>query len=123
MTPEEEAAWEADRKTQKEFDIANAAERDRRIEGTFGDFSLKTTLVWRSETAFGRSWPPHRPLSVTAVTRPSADPSPKGARLTGSHLRDVRLGHRSSCVFITSPPRGEVGRRPGEGVRAVVFSE
>jgi hypothetical protein len=35
MTPEEEAAWEADRKTQKEFDIANAAERDRRIEGMF----------------------------------------------------------------------------------------
>jgi len=35
MTPEEEAAWEADRKMQKEFDIANAAERDRRIEGTF----------------------------------------------------------------------------------------
>jgi hypothetical protein len=35
MTPEEEAAWEADRKMQKEFDIANAAERDRRIEGIF----------------------------------------------------------------------------------------
>jgi hypothetical protein len=33
MTPEEEAAWEADRKTQKEFD--NAPERDRRIEGIF----------------------------------------------------------------------------------------
>ncbi len=35
MTPEEEAAWEADRKMQKDFDIANAAERDRRIEGIF----------------------------------------------------------------------------------------
>jgi hypothetical protein len=35
ITPEEEAAWEADRKIQKEFDIANAAERDRRIEGIF----------------------------------------------------------------------------------------
>jgi hypothetical protein len=35
MTPEEEAAWEADRKMQKEFDNANAAERDRRIEGIF----------------------------------------------------------------------------------------
>ena len=35
MTPEEEAAWEADRKMQKEFDIANAPERDRRIEGIF----------------------------------------------------------------------------------------
>ncbi len=35
MTPEEEAAWEADRKMQKEFDIANAAERDRRIERIF----------------------------------------------------------------------------------------
>ncbi len=33
MTPEEEAAWEADRKLQKEFD--NAPERDRRIEGIF----------------------------------------------------------------------------------------
>jgi hypothetical protein len=35
MTPEEEAAWDVDRKTQKEFDITNAAERDRRIEGIF----------------------------------------------------------------------------------------
>ena len=35
MTPEEEAAWADDRKMQKEFDIANAAERDRRIEGIF----------------------------------------------------------------------------------------
>lgn len=35
MTPEEEAAWAADRKMQKEFDIANAAERDRRIEEIF----------------------------------------------------------------------------------------
>jgi hypothetical protein len=35
MTLEEEAAWEADRKSQKAFDIANAAERDRRIEGIF----------------------------------------------------------------------------------------
>jgi hypothetical protein len=35
MTPEEEAAWEAERKMQKEFDIANAAERDRRIEEIF----------------------------------------------------------------------------------------
>jgi hypothetical protein len=34
-TPEEESAWEADRKTQKEFDIANAAERDRRIAEIF----------------------------------------------------------------------------------------
>ena len=33
MTPEEEAAWEADLKAQKEFD--NAPERDRRIEGIF----------------------------------------------------------------------------------------
>ena len=35
MTLEEEAAWEADRKMQKDFDIANAAERNRRIEGIF----------------------------------------------------------------------------------------
>jgi hypothetical protein len=35
MTPEEEAAWEADRRIQKDYDIANAAERDRRIEGIF----------------------------------------------------------------------------------------
>jgi hypothetical protein len=35
MTREEEAAWEADRQMQKEFDIANAAERDQRIEGIF----------------------------------------------------------------------------------------
>ena len=33
MTLEEESAWEADRKMQKEFDNAN--ERDRRIEGIF----------------------------------------------------------------------------------------
>src|SRR5437868_5273312 len=33
MTPEEEAAWAADRKMQAEFD--NAAERDRRIEEIF----------------------------------------------------------------------------------------
>ena len=33
MTPEEEAAWAADRKMQAEFD--NSAERDRRIEGIF----------------------------------------------------------------------------------------
>ncbi len=35
MTPEEEAAWEADRQMQKESDLANAAECDRRIEGLF----------------------------------------------------------------------------------------
>jgi hypothetical protein len=35
MTADEEAAWEADRSIQKEFDVANAAERDRRIEGIF----------------------------------------------------------------------------------------
>jgi hypothetical protein len=35
MTTEEEAAWEADREIQKEYDRANAAERDRRIEGIF----------------------------------------------------------------------------------------
>jgi hypothetical protein len=35
MTPEEEAAWEADRKMQTEFDIANSAERDRRIDEVF----------------------------------------------------------------------------------------
>jgi hypothetical protein len=35
MTPEEEAGWEAERKIQKEFDTANAAKRDRRIEGIF----------------------------------------------------------------------------------------
>src|SRR5271155_5582097 len=35
MTPEEEAAWRADRKLQREFDIANAAERDRRIAEIF----------------------------------------------------------------------------------------
>ncbi len=35
MTPQEDAAWEADRKMQKAFDIATAAERDRRIEGIF----------------------------------------------------------------------------------------
>ena len=33
MTPEEEAAWEADRKMQAEFD--NSAERVRRIERIF----------------------------------------------------------------------------------------
>jgi hypothetical protein len=33
MTPDEEAALEAERKMQKEFD--HAAERDRRIEGIF----------------------------------------------------------------------------------------
>jgi hypothetical protein len=36
MTADEEAAWEADRSIQKEFDVANAAERDRRIEGISG---------------------------------------------------------------------------------------
>jgi hypothetical protein len=35
MTPEEEAAWEAGLKAQKEFEIANSAERDRRIDGIF----------------------------------------------------------------------------------------
>ena len=35
MTPAEETTLEADRKMQKEFDHANAAERDRRIEGIF----------------------------------------------------------------------------------------
>jgi hypothetical protein len=35
MTREEEAAWEAGLKAQKEFDIANAAERDRRIDEIF----------------------------------------------------------------------------------------
>jgi hypothetical protein len=34
MSPEE-AAWEADRKWQKEFETANAAERDRRIAEIF----------------------------------------------------------------------------------------
>jgi hypothetical protein len=33
MTPDEEAAWEVDRKIQKEFD--NAPERDRIIEYMF----------------------------------------------------------------------------------------
>ena len=35
MTAEEEAAWAAEPRMQKEFEIANAAERDRRIEGIF----------------------------------------------------------------------------------------
>ena len=35
MTPEEEAALQADRKLQREFDIANAAKRDRRIAEIF----------------------------------------------------------------------------------------
>ncbi len=35
MTPEENAAWEAGLKAQKKFDIANAAERDRRIDEIF----------------------------------------------------------------------------------------
>jgi hypothetical protein len=35
MTPDEEASWEADRKAQKEFDIASAADRDRRIDEIF----------------------------------------------------------------------------------------
>src|ERR1700683_2805176 len=35
MTPEEEAGWAADRKMQKEFDFANAAERGRRIDEAF----------------------------------------------------------------------------------------
>jgi len=35
MTPEEEAAWEKDRKMQRDFDITNAADSDRRIEGIF----------------------------------------------------------------------------------------
>jgi len=35
MTPEEEASWAAALKAQKEFDIANAIERDRRIDEIF----------------------------------------------------------------------------------------
>ncbi len=35
LTPEEEAAWEAGLKAQKEFDIANAAKRDRGIDEIF----------------------------------------------------------------------------------------
>ncbi len=35
MTPEEEAGWEADRQMQMKFDITNAEERDRRIDGVF----------------------------------------------------------------------------------------
>ena len=35
MSPDEEVTLEADRKMQKDFDIANAAERDRRIEEIF----------------------------------------------------------------------------------------
>jgi hypothetical protein len=35
MTSEEEAAWLAGLKAQKDFDIANAAERDRRIGEIF----------------------------------------------------------------------------------------
>ena len=35
ITPEEEAAWEADRQTQKEFDNATAAEPERRIVEIF----------------------------------------------------------------------------------------
>lgn len=35
MTPEEEGAWKAGLKAQKQFDIANAAERDRRIDEIF----------------------------------------------------------------------------------------
>ena len=34
-TPEEEASWEAERKAQREFDVANGAERDRRIDEIF----------------------------------------------------------------------------------------
>jgi hypothetical protein len=45
MTPEEEAAWAADLKDQKEFD--NAPERDRRIEGIFegGDKTVITRMA------------------------------------------------------------------------------
>ena len=35
MTPEEKTAWEADRRAQKEFEIANAPERERRIAEIF----------------------------------------------------------------------------------------
>src|SRR5438477_12277036 len=35
MTPEEEGAWKAGLQAQKQFDIANAAERDRRIDEIF----------------------------------------------------------------------------------------
>jgi hypothetical protein len=35
MTPEEEAAWEADRKAQKEFEIATRSAYDKSIEGLF----------------------------------------------------------------------------------------
>jgi hypothetical protein len=35
MTPEEEAAWEADRKAYKEFEIASRAAYDKRIEELF----------------------------------------------------------------------------------------
>lgn len=35
ITPAEEAAWQADRQAQKDFDIANAAERDRRLDEIF----------------------------------------------------------------------------------------
>jgi hypothetical protein len=35
LTLEEESAWQADRKAQREFDIANADKRDRLIAETF----------------------------------------------------------------------------------------
>ena len=35
MTPEEDAAWKAGLKAQKDFDIANAVERDRRTDEIF----------------------------------------------------------------------------------------
>lgn len=35
LTPEEEASWETARKAQKEFDIANAAQHNKRIDELF----------------------------------------------------------------------------------------
>ena len=75
--------------TQKQQELMIAARNIRH-------FSLNTTLVGRSGTAFGRGWPPHRPLSVTAVTRPSADLSPRGEVVkTKSPRRTDRASRRS----------------------------
>jgi hypothetical protein len=57
LTPEEEVAWDADRKAQKEYEIATAAERDRRIEEIFEwDVIFSTQESWATLSAVGLAW-------------------------------------------------------------------
>jgi hypothetical protein len=51
LTPEEEAAWQAARQAQKEFDIANAAERDRRIDEIF-----RRGAIFSTRESWATSW-------------------------------------------------------------------